>query len=388
MSMIFEGGRVIDPASGTDRITDVWVDGDIIGAVGDGLAALHPEAERIDASGRIVTPGLIDLHTHVFPGLGDFCLAPDLVGVESGVTTVIDAGTSGATTFEVSRTAYVDHPATRTNILCFMDPCQIYLANKGFICHHLRLADDERNLDLDVTAATLERNRDIVIGFKVRACHTGDPTVSPFLEGAKQLADGMPIMVHLGRFPHTPVISTPTLLDALRGGDIITHAFRGASGVLDPSGAPTPQLRDAIERGVLLDVGHSGTDFRFRDARRLFDHGFLPHTISTDLNVFNLDGPVFDLPTTMSKIWHLGVEIPELVAMVTVNPAAAIHREHEIGSLAPGRTADVTVLEVLDGPATLSDGYEDVVVDRRLRAVGCVRAGTWIESRRLAEAAA
>ena len=273
-------------------------------------------------------------------------------------------------------------------LLCMLDPCQIYLANKGFICHHLRLADNERNLDLDVTRETLDRNRDVVVGFKVRACHTGDPSVSPFLEGAKDVAGELPIMVHLGRFPHTPVISTSTLLDALRPGDIITHAFRGASGVLGPDGAPTPQMVDAVERGVLLDVGHSGTDFRFSDARKLFDAGYLPNTISTDLNVFNVDGPVFDLPTTMTKILTLGVPLPDVVAMTTTHSAAAVHRSHEIGALAPGRSADISVLRVEDQPIELTDGYETVVADTRIRAVGCYKAGTWHAAMAASEAAA
>jgi dihydroorotase len=382
-SIVFEGGRVIDPAAGVDRIADVLVGGGLIGAVGDDLAVSHPDAERIEMAGRLVVPGLIDLHVHVFPGLGDFCLPPDRVGVDSGVPVVVDGGTSGATTFEVSRTAYVDHPEVRTRVLCFMDPCQIYLANKGFICHHLRLADDPRNLDLDVTRRVLDRNRDVVVGFKVRACHTGDPSVSPFLEAAKEVAGELPIMVHLGRFPRTPTIATPVLLDALRPGDIVTHAFRGASGVLDQRGRATPQLRDAVERGVRLDVGHSGTDFRFRDARRLIDQGFAPHTISTDLNVFNVDGPVFDLPTTMSKIWHLGFDLPDVIAMVTANAAAAIGRSHELGTLAPGRSAELSVLEVDEGEHTLTDGYEQVTAKRRLRAVGCVRAGRWIPARQI-----
>ena len=385
--MILRGARVIDPASGHDGVADVVVTDGTIEAV-EAQATPTPDDEVVDLSGCVVTPGLIDLHTHVFPGLGDFCLPPDLVGVQSGVTTVIDAGTSGATTFEVSRRAYVDHPDVETRVLCMLDPCQIYLANKGFICHHLRLADNERNLDLDVTRETLDRNRDVVVGFKVRACHTGDPSVSPFLEGAKDVAGELPIMVHLGRFPHTPVISTSTLLDALRPGDIITHAFRGASGVLGPDGAPTPQMVDAVERGVLLDVGHSGTDFRFSDARKLFDAGYLPNTISTDLNVFNVDGPVFDLPTTMTKILTLGVPLPDVVAMTTTHSAAAVHRSHEIGALAPGRSADISVLRVEDQPIELTDGYETVVADTRIRAVGCYKAGTWHAAMAASEAAA
>jgi dihydroorotase len=378
MTIVLQGGRVIDPANLFDAIADVAVDDGVIAAVGADIAADFPEADVVNFSGLVVTPGLIDLHAHVFPGLGDFCLPPDRVGVDSGVPVVVDGGTSGATTFEVSRHAYVDHPETRTRVLCFMDPCQIYLANKGFICHHLRLADDVRNIDLDVTTDVLERNRDIIVGFKVRACHTGDPNVSPFLDAAKKVAGEMPIMVHLGRFPHTPVIPTTALLAQLRGGDIITHAFRGGSGVLDAGGRPTPQLVDAVDRGVCLDVGHSGTDFRFRDARRMLDHGFVPTTISTDLNVFNVDHPVFDLPTTMSKIWHLGVELTDVIAMTTINTARSIHRAHELGTLDVGRTAEISVLRIDDEPAELSDGYETVVADRVLRAVGCVRAGEWI----------
>lgn len=380
MTIVLHGGRLIDPEAGVDRVTDVVIDGSAIAAVGDGAGAAFPEAERHDLTGRIVTPGLIDLHAHVFPGLGDFCLPPDVVGVATGVPVVIDGGTSGATTFEVSRTAYVDHPETETRVLCLLDPNQIYLANKGFICHHLRLADDERNLDLDVTRRILERNDDIIVGFKVRACHTGDPTISPFLEGAKSIAGERPIMVHLGPFPHTPVIPTVTLLEALRPGDIITHAFRSAGGMLDDDGEITPELRAAVDRGVRLDVGHSGTDFRFRVARQLIDHGFLPDTISTDLNVFNVDGPVYDLPTTMTKIWHLGVDLGNVVAMATTNAAASINRSGELGTLAAGRSAEVSVLEVVDGPFELSDGYVTETADRRLAPVGCYRAGRWFDA--------
>ena len=389
MTMLLRGGRVLDPGSGHDAIADVLVDGDKIAAVGSDLTAHAPEAEIVDCTDRLVTPGLIDLHAHVFPGLGDFCLPPDRVGVDEAVPIVVDGGTSGAATFEVSRRAHIDHPHTRTRVLSFLDPCQLYLANKGFLCHHLEIAADERNLDLDLTAEVVERNRDVIIGFKVRACHTGDPEVSPFLEGAKRLATDLPIMVHLGRFPHTPVISTTALLDALRPGDIITHAFRGASGVLDVDGNATPELLEAVERGVLLDVGHSGTDFRFRDARRLLDQGFEPNTISTDLNVFNVGGPVFDLPTTMSKIWHLGIPLDEVVAMATTRPARAIRRSDELGRLEPGRTADISVLAIDAGSFLLSDGHETVVAEQRLRGIGCLRRGTWHERRdRQHEAAA
>jgi dihydroorotase len=374
--LLLRGGRVIDPASGTDTVTDVLVRNGLIDSIGVGLAP--PDGvEVLDVTGQVVTPGLIDLHVHVFPGLGDFCLHPDRVGVQTGVTTVIDGGTSGVATFGLAR-KWIDDPEVQTRVLAFMDPCQIYFATKDFICHKLEIANDLRNLDEESTIAAVEEHNDVVVGMKVRVCYTDDPERSPFLEVAQRAAGPRPVMVHLGRFPFTPSISTPALLRALRSGDVITHAFRGASGVLDGDGKPSVELRDAVDRGVLLDTGHSATDFRFSAARTLFEQGFLPTTISTDLNRFSIDHPVISLPETMSKIWALGVGLSDVVAMASSHPAAVVGRSDTLGALAPGREADITVLRIEEGPAELSDGYETIVADRRLAPVGCVRAGAWI----------
>lgn len=384
--MVLRGGRIIDPASGTDAVGDVVVDDGRIVAVGPGAADAFPEAEAIDAAGLVVTPGLIDMHVHVMPGLGDFCVAADTVGVGMGVPVVVDGGTSGVATFDLARAAVIDHPATATRVLAFLDPNQLYLATKDFICHRLELANDERNLDVDALAASLERNADVVVGLKVRACSTTDPEHSPFLAAAQAAAPERPVMVHLGRFPHTPTIPTRVLLGALRPGDIITHAFRGAGGFLQPEGV-VPEFVDAIDRGVRLDVGHSGTDFRFREARRLFDAGYLPDTISTDLNVFTIDGPVYSLAETMTKVWALGVELADVVAMATTGPATSLRRPHELGALAPGRVADVSVLAVEEGEFTVTDGFEVLAVERRLVPVGCLRAGAWHAADRVRVAA-
>jgi dihydroorotase len=376
--LVLTGGRVIDPANQLDALADVLVRDGRIEAVAapDAVEALG--AERVDAGGLVVTPGLIDTHAHVYPGLGDFCVEPDQAGVDRGVPVVVDGGTSGTATIDLAR-QWIDSSAPRTWVLAFMDPCVLYLATHDFICHKLEIANDLRNLDVDAAAAALERHADYVVGFKVRACHTGDPTRSPFLDAAKSIAGERPIMVHLGRFPFTPTIDTTTLLHALRRGDIITHAFRGASGVLDPAtGAPTAAFRDAVDRGVRLDVGHSATDFRFRDARRLLDAGFRPDTISTDLNVFNIDEPVVSLPETMSKIWALGLDLADVIAMATTNAATSIRRQAELGSLTVGRTAEISVLRIDEVPALLSDGVETIVAERRLVPVGCVRGGAWL----------
>ena len=377
---VLTGGRVIDPASKTDEIADVVIRDGMIEAVGQGLAAANPDLEVHDVTGSIVAPGLIDLHAHIAAGLGDFCLEADRVGVHAGVPTVIDGGTSGVATFGISR-RYWDQPAIKTRVLAFLDPNQLYLATKDFICHKLEIANDLRNLDVDSALECVDENQDIIIGLKVRACYVDDPKVSPFVEAAKQVAGAMPVMVHLGRFPFTPTIATSYLLDTLRGGDILTHAFRGASGVLDTDGRATPQFRDAVDRGLLLDIGHSGTDFRFRDARKLFDQGYFPHSASTDLNVFSIDGPVYSLAETLSKVWALGVDLPDVIAMATTGPANAVHRESMLGALEPGRSADISLLEIVEGEGlSLSDGFESISVEKKLASAGCYRTGEWYPS--------
>ncbi len=167
---VLTGGRVIDPASKTDEIADVVIRDGMIEAVGQGLAAANPDLEVHDVSGYIVAPGLIDLHAHIAAGLGDFCLEADRVGVNAGVPTVIDGGTSGVATFGISR-RYWDQPSIKTRVLAFLDPNQLYLATKDFICHKLEIANDLRNLDVDSALECVDENQDIIIGLKVRACY-------------------------------------------------------------------------------------------------------------------------------------------------------------------------------------------------------------------------
>ncbi len=380
-ALLLRHGRIIDPSVGRDQVGDLFVR--------DGCIAERPEpgeaVEVVDCAGLVVTPGLIDMHTHVLPGLGDFCVPPDQVGVDMGVPVVVDGGTSGVATFDISRRAVIDHPETRTKVLAFIDPCQLYLATKDFICHRLHIADDLENLDAGALAASLERNAEVLVGLKARACHVGDPEHSPFLVAAQEASGGKPVMVHLGRFPHTPVITPRALCNSLRPGDIITHAFRGAGGMLGPDGKVVPEFRDAVDRGVVLDMGHSGTDFRFREARRLLDQGYLPDTASTDLNTFTTAGPVFSLCENLTKLLALGVELPAVVAMATTNVARAMGRLSELGSLAVGRPAEVSVVRVRnDGPFPVSDGHEVMDSPQAVEPVGCLRAGAWVPARPVA----
>jgi len=383
-TLVLRNGRVIDPLRHVDAVLDVVVVDGAIAAVGPDAGAAHPTASIVDCAGLVVAPGFIDIHFHVMKGLGDFCVGADEVGVEMGVPIVVDGGTSGVATFDISRHAVIDHPETITKVLAFIDPNQLYLATKDFICHKLRIANDLKNLDVDSLVDSLERNADVVVGLKARACHIGDPEHSPFLEAAQAVSGGKPVMVHLGRFPHTPVITPQALLRTLRSGDIITHAFRGGGGMLDPTGKAIPEFRDAVDRGVVLDIGHSGTDFRFREARRLLDQGFQPDTISTDLNVFNIGGPVFSFAENMTKMFALGLEVSDVIAMATSNSARAIGKLDEYGSLEVGRAAEISVVRLrTDGPFPVSDGHETVEAPLAIEPVGCVRGGRWIESRRL-----
>ncbi len=383
-TLVLRNGRVIDPVTSFDTIANVVVIDGLIAAVGPDAGLAQPDAEVVDCTGLVIAPGFIDIHVHVMKGLGDFCVGADEVGVEMGVPVVVDGGTSGVATFDISRAAIIDHPATTTRVLAFLDPNQLYLATRDFICHKLTIANDLKNLDVESLVDSLERNADVVVGMKVRACHVGDPEHSPFLEQAQAVSGGKPVMVHLGRFPHTPVITPKALLRTLRSGDIITHAFRGGGGMVDETGKAVPEFRDAADRGVVLDIGHSGTDFRFREARRLFEQGYQPDTISTDLNLFSINGPVFSMAETMTKMLGLGIDLVDVIAMASTNGARAIGRLDEYGSLAVGRGAEVSVVRLrTDGPFPVSDGHETIESPTAVVPVGCVRGGEWIEAKPL-----
>ncbi|MEE4660287.1 MAG: amidohydrolase/deacetylase family metallohydrolase [Halieaceae bacterium] len=376
---LIQNALVIDPANQRNEITDVAIQDDKVLEIGHNLRQAHPQADVIDASGKIICPGLIDLHVHVMTGFGDFCLPPDFVGVDSGVTTVVDAGTSSTSLFGMARKGVIDQPDVKTRVLAFMDPCKIYIATSDFICHKLRIADNENNLDIEVTRQVVEENRDVIVGFKVRAAYSeqSGPEVSPFLNAALSVSDDLPVMVHFGGFPHTPVIPALTLMNKLRPGDIVTHAFRAGSGILDQHNQPLPDYIAAYERGVVMDIGHSSGDFHIGTARHLIQLGYKPTTISTDLNAFNYDGPVYTLTETMSKLWNLGLELDEVIAMVTSHPARTLHRSDTLGALAPGREADITMLSVEEGEFEFSDGFETMTAPKRLVAEGCWRAGEW-----------
>src|SRR6218665_326181 len=205
--LVLKNGRVIDPATQFEAPATVVVRHGTIEYVGNDTTRIPNDLPVKDLAGALVTPGLVDLHAHCMVGLGDFCLPADLIGVRSGVPIIVDAGTSSTAIIGLARRAIIDHPDTKTRVLALMDPSQIYLANKGFVCHHLMIAADERNIDVGFGREVLEANRDVIVGFKVRPTVTTDPRRSPFLQAAWDIGADLPIMLHLPEFPHTPLLS-------------------------------------------------------------------------------------------------------------------------------------------------------------------------------------
>ncbi len=376
------GGRVLDPGRGIDQTATVSVaDGIISGAglvpdanalPGDGGGpARHPAGGRhtVDAAGLLVTPGLVDLHTHLFPGVSHYGIEPDTYCTGRGVTTAVDAGSAGAQTFPGLRRYVIERSATR--ILAFLN-----IAVQGMISSLVGELEDIRWGSPEQAIARARENPDLIVGIKVRLGYQmvgNDP--GPALRLAREAADtlGLPLMVHV--IDIRP--SLDWLLPYLGRGDVVTHCFHGnEGGILDARGRVLPAAVRARERGVLFDVGHGVGSFAYRVARSALAQGFPPDTISSDLHAHNVDGPVFDQATTLSKLLHLGMPLADVIRATTATPAAAVRREDRIGALAAGRVADISVFELRDGHWALPDAAGATeVVEQLLIPRMVIRAG-------------
>jgi dihydroorotase len=341
--LVLKGGRVVDPSSGLDGVLDVAIENGKIARVAAGIAPVEA-ARVIEVGGTIVTPGLIDLHAHVFEGCNRTGVNPDLAGVHAGVTTIVDAGSAGAATFGGWRHIL---PRCHTEIVPFLHICQTGLATLPDI-----IAESSVNLADTVKVAT--EHKGLIRGIKARM-------VSPALEImgmemprlAKRAAReaGINLMVHIGDTEkrYDPKVIHP-LLSLLEPGDILTHYFTpNPGGVLDANGKLVPEAREAADRGVWFDTAHGRMNFSFDVGRRIIDQGLLPHCISTDLTVPGRLHTVHSMTEIMTRFLGLGFTLPQVVTMSTANPARAIGAEHRLGSLAVGRQADVSVLELKEG---------------------------------------
>ncbi|MBM4416839.1 MAG: amidohydrolase/deacetylase family metallohydrolase [Chloroflexi bacterium] len=373
--LLVRGGHVLDPASGLDATADVAVDGDRIVAIGPDLAA-GGWRQVVEASGLVVVPGLVDLHTHVYWGVPPLGIEPDPHCLRRGVTTAIDAGSSGSSTFPGFRRYVIEVSATRIRAL-------LHIASIGMAQDSGPEAapelEDLRWANVDRAIEVARAHADLIVGMKVRLSEAmlGDSaeTCREALRRTRQAADaiGKPTMVHVGG----TAISLAEILEMLNTGDIVTHCFHGRSeGVLDDSGAVRPQVRRAMERGIGFDVGHGAGSFSFDVARRALERGLMPTTISSDVHAFSVAGPAYDLVTTMTKFLHLGVPLAKILPRVTSAPARAVGMAGTVGALRVGGVADITLLRLERGDFLLRDAHGHIERgERRLEPVRVIRGG-------------
>lgn len=368
--LVLRGGRVIDPSQALDRVTDVAFRDGKVAAVGDGLAG----AMVRDVAGRIVTPGLIDLHTHVYWGGTSLGIDAETFARKSGVATCVDTGSAGPGNFAGFR-RHVIEPC-RVRILAYL-----HVSFAGIYAFSNRVmvgeSHDVRLLAARDAVEVARANPDVVIGIKVRIGRvaSGPSGIAP-LDVALQVADetGLPLMVHIDEPPPT----YEAVVERLRPGDVLTHCFRPfPNAPMDGKGRVKPAVLAARERGVLFDIGHGKGSFGWRTARAMMAAGFAPDTISSDVHALCIDGPAYDLVTTMSKFLCLGMGLNDIVAACTINAARALRRA-ELGSFAPGAAGDASILSVQDGAFRYEDVLGEVVTGgRKIVADGLVIGGRW-----------
>ena len=373
--LLLKGGNVIDPSQDLRGALDVAVEDGKIARVAANIAVT--EARRVvDIRGKTVTPGLIDLHTHVFDGVAANGVHPDIAGVHAGVTTVVDAGSSGCATFS----AFPRHilPRCETEVIPLLHICQTGLATNPDIIA-------ESSIDLESTLHVAREHRGLIKGIKARM-------VSPALEIfgmemprlAKRAAreSGVPLMVHIGDTTkrYDPNVIRE-LLPLLEPGDIVTHLFTANSGgVLDANGKLVPEAKELAARGVWLDTAHGRMNFGFNVGRRVLDQGLTPHCISTDLTIPGRANTVHSMVEIMARFLGMGFTLEQVIAMSTVNPARAIGEADRLGSLAVGRQADISVLEVRDGRWVVYDTLRDTMkIDKTVVPVLTVKRGRVFE---------
>src|SRR5712671_4105549 len=371
--LILRGARVIDPSQKLDAVTDIAFAAGKVARIGADLRS-DAGTEIRDMSGRIVTPGLIDLHTHVYWGgtaLGidaeDFCR-------RSGVTTAVDTGSAGPGNFAGFRKHVIERSDVR--ILAYL-----HISFGGiFAFSHRVMVGESENIRLLAPADAVEvarDNPDLIVGIKVRVgAHASGRSGTVPLDVALQVAEevGLPVMAHID----DPPPSYEEVIARLRPGDVLTHAFRPfPNSPATAQGTVKRAVIEARERGVKFDIGHGKASFAFKTARAMLANGFWPDTISSDVHALCINGPAFDKVTTMSKFLCLGMPLTDVIAASTVNAAFALKRP-ELGSLKPGSVGDATILSVNDGRFDYVDVVgEHLTGDRKVASEGVVIAGRW-----------
>jgi len=352
--LLVKGGTLLDPGRAIHERRDIAFADQKVVAEGPDLDAGAARAV-VDATGKTVTPGLIDLHVHVFPGVSHFGIEPDATCLARGATTVLDAGSSGADTFPGFRKYVIEVSETRIF-------AQLNISSQGMITQAVGEFEVPEFADVARCTRTIEDHRDLILGVKVRL--TRNSIVSERsgmlpLHRAREAADaaGLPIMVH----PQAAWCdSLDDILAVMGKGDILTHCYHDMDcGIMDEGGSVRDSVRQAQERGVIFDVGHGAGSFSWSVVESAMQQGILPDSISSDLHIYNVDGPVYDLANVINKFLLLGLTVEEAFAKATSVPAGIIGMGDQIGTLQPGAWGDAVVFESRDGQFRLEDSHGD-----------------------------
>ncbi|GAB4117912.1 MAG: amidohydrolase/deacetylase family metallohydrolase [Roseiflexaceae bacterium] len=344
--LLIQGGRVVDPGAGLVGMYDIAINRDRIVAVDRGIS--REAAWRvIDAGGQIVTPGLVDLHTHAFHRGTYWGINPDPIAARTGVTTWLDVGSAGAYNWLAFRDFIIAHAQVRLYGL-------LNISSIGLTAPDWELANP-KYCDVDICSQMIGLHRDKLLGVKVRvdaSTTSGSGLIG--LERAVMAAEqvGLPIMTHISSGP--PALAD--ILDRLRPGDILTHCCTGRSNkLIDDQGFLLQVAHAARERGILMDVGHGAGSFSFEAAERMLAEGFVPDVISSDIHQLAAHGPCFDLPTCLSKFMAMGLSLEEVVLRATARPAAIMGLAGQVGTLQPGALADLALFRLHHGRFPLYD---------------------------------
>ncbi len=373
--LVLRNGRLLDPAEGLDLVADLAFQGGKIARIAPGAERLEA-AEIRDVAGALVVPGLIDLHTHVYWGGTSLGVDAERIAARSGTTTFVDAGSAGAGNLAGFRAHVIEEIAGRggPRILAYLNIsfAGIFGFSKTVMVGE---CSDMRLVSADDCLAAARANRDIIVGIKARiGARAGGLSGLAPLTLAIEVADalGLPVMAHID----FPPPSQREVLEILRPGDVLTHCFRPfPNAPMRAGGQIRDEVRAALKRGVVFDIGHGYGGFSFASARAMLAEGIAPHVLSSDVHVLCVDGPAFDLLAVMSKFLALGMTLPDVIRATTTHPARAIARP-DLGCLREGAAGDATILTLEPRPVTHVDVVGETIQARdQLACAGLVIGG-------------
>lgn len=368
--LVVKGGEVVDPSQGLRARRDLGIRNGLIAALESDIPA-ERAARLLDASGNIVTPGLVDLHAHVFPYGSAIGLPADELVPYTCTTTAVSAGDAGANNIAALK-RFVAAQA-RTRIYAF-----VHIANFGLAGFPVGEMLNIDHAQVENCAQAVAENREFCLGVKIRASdnvvgNNGLEPVRRAIRAAEMAGPWAKVMCHIGSVPGR----LPDLLDLLRPGDILTHAYSGSGNNTVQDGKLLPAARAAKDRGVIFDVGHGGGSFDYTVAEPAMAQGGGPNVISSDIHAVSGNSPGMPyLPWVMSKFLNMGMSLEEVVAAATINPARVIDRQEKLGTLQLGAPADVAVMQLVEGTVTFEDTRKNVRQGTSfLKPVATVRAG-------------